>query len=213
MKRGTLPKLGLLALTCYNSYRRRGFNSNRRQLQGGSRPVNFDNIYESGFLSTLRSFNLNGTFVLVDGGGWLAFIQWLRRHCLGYLSTTSLDRCKFEVPRFQLYFPINPNPVPQPLQPLPLKYEPVISWDYDIHCFPSFLFLNKGNIRMILNYHPVSDPTLVCLRKKAWKISTHNLVHCNLNLHPSGVPLSPSGQMLSWYLLCCVTIYPYQQGR
>ena len=45
------------------------FNSNRRQLQGGSRPVNFDGIHESRFLPTLPGLDLNGTFVCVDGGG------------------------------------------------------------------------------------------------------------------------------------------------
>ena len=41
--------LACLLSPCYNNYRRRWFNRNRRQLQGGSRPVNFAYIYESGF--------------------------------------------------------------------------------------------------------------------------------------------------------------------
>ena len=84
----------LLLSTCYNSCRWRGFKSNRRQLQGGSRPVNFEDIYESNFLPALRSLDLNGTFVWADGGGWFPFIQWLSWHCLGYLSKTPSDTRK-----------------------------------------------------------------------------------------------------------------------
>ena len=71
-KCGMLPKLGLLASTCYNNrYRRRGFNSDRRRrhLQGGNKPVIFNDIYESSFLPPLWSLDLDGTFVGTDGGG------------------------------------------------------------------------------------------------------------------------------------------------
>ena len=30
--------------------------------------MNFDNVYKSGFLPTLQSLDLNGTFVWADGG-------------------------------------------------------------------------------------------------------------------------------------------------
>ena len=56
--------------TCYNSYRWRGFNSNRKQLQGKSRHVNFDDIYKASFLPALPNLDLNGTFVWTYGGGW-----------------------------------------------------------------------------------------------------------------------------------------------
>ena len=101
---------------------------------------------------TLRSLDLKSTFVWVDGGGWLPFVQCLSQHCLGYLSTTPSDRWKIKVPRFQLWFPINLNPVSQALQPLPLTHEPVPPLDYGIPCFPSFLFPNLGDIRMISDY-------------------------------------------------------------
>ena len=88
--------LARLHSTCYNNYRWRGFNSDRRQLQVGSRPVNFDDTYESGFLPVLRSLNLNGTFVCEDGVGWFPCIQCLSWHCSNYLSSTLLDRCKIQ---------------------------------------------------------------------------------------------------------------------
>ena len=99
-----------LLSTFYNSCRRRGFNSNRRQLQGGSRLVNFEDIYKSGFLPALPSLDLNDTIVWEDGGGWFPFIQCLSWHCLGYLPKTPLQTdIKIEVPRFQLV-PFKPQP-------------------------------------------------------------------------------------------------------
>ena len=67
-----LLKLALHASTCYNNRNRgRGFNrdSRWRPLQGGSKPVIFDDIYKSGFLPALRSLDLNCTFFWANGGG------------------------------------------------------------------------------------------------------------------------------------------------
>ena len=69
MKCGIIPKLGSLAFYLLQQLQVERFNRDRRQLQGGSRPVNFDDIYESGFLPALQSLDLNGTFVWVDRGG------------------------------------------------------------------------------------------------------------------------------------------------
>ena len=96
MKWGNLPKLGLLSSTCYkNSYRWRGFSSDRRwrHLQGGSRPVIFDDIYESGFLPTGLPYrvwtSMAPLFGQMEGGDsllcnvsvgivWVTFL-WLSR--------------------------------------------------------------------------------------------------------------------------------------
>ena len=51
--------------------------------KGGSRTVNFDNIYESCFLPALWRLDLNGTFVWEDGEGLFLFLQCLSWHSLG----------------------------------------------------------------------------------------------------------------------------------
>ena len=115
MKCGKLPKLALLSFTCYNnSHRGREFNRDRRRrhLLGGSRPLNFDNIYKSSFLPALTSLDLNGTFVWADGGGVIPFRQCLSRHCLGYLSSTLSDRRKIQGHPGSNGFPKNLTSVP-----------------------------------------------------------------------------------------------------
>ena len=85
-----------------------------------------------------------------------------------------------------------------------------------ITVFIGFLLFvpNPGDIWMMLDCMVTQYWTqhIVCLWKKTCKISKHDLNYCTLNFPPPWVPLSPSGQMSSWYRPCWATTYPYRHG-
>ena len=113
---------------------------------------------------------------------------------------------KTEVPRFQLWFPINLNPVPQPLQPLPLTYEPVPPWDCRFHWFP--FFPNTGDFMEYQTRSTLYNRTHPNVNQTERKLGQLWLVAGFIVLH------SPSSCLVvsCCYQPCQPSIYPYQHS-